>query len=122
MDGFAFVHAEQREGFIVVPVRVPTRDEQCTWSNSNSVITNFCDPFEAARLAVDRFGAELVGATETATGKPAANFAIANAQGSLGYSTTMAGPHSDLDEDGLAIDAVKAVRIFATASRFETQS
>ena len=92
MDGFAFVHAEQREGFIVVTVRVPTRDEQCTWSNSNSIITIFRSPFEAARLAVNRFSAELVGATETAIGKPAANFAIANAQGSLGYATTMAGP------------------------------
>jgi hypothetical protein len=66
MDGFAFVPAEQREGFIVVTAGVPARDEQCTWSNSNSLITISYGPFEAARLAVDRFGAELVGATETA--------------------------------------------------------
>ena len=101
---------------------MPTRDEHCTWSNSNSIITIFCGLFEATRLAVDRFGTELVGATETAIGKLAANFSIAKAQPTLACATTIAGLRPDLDEDVLANDAVEAVRISAPALRLETRS
>lgn len=74
-------------------------------------------PSEAARLTVDRFGSELIGATDTVIGELAANFATADSQGSLAYAITMTGLHPDLDEDVLANDAVEAVRIFVTGLR-----
>ncbi len=72
-------------------------------------------PSEAARLTVDRFGKDLVAATETAIGELSANFADEIAQGSVAYATTMAGLHPDLDIDVLANDAVAAVAIFVAA-------
>ena len=74
-------------------------------------------PSEAARLTVDRFGKELVAATETAIGELSANFADEAAQCSRAYATTMAGLHPDLDFDVLANDAVAAVSIFVAALR-----
>ena len=74
-------------------------------------------PFEAARLTVDRFGKDLVAATETAIGELSANFVDAAAQGSVAYATTMMDLHPDLDFDVLANDAAAAVAIFVAALR-----
>lgn len=74
-------------------------------------------PSQAARLTINRFGTELVGATETAIDELAENFANADSQGSLAYARTMNGLHPDLDEDVLANDAVEAVRIFIAELR-----
>ncbi len=78
-------------------------------------------PSEAAQLTFNRFGSELVGATDTVIGELAANFATADSQGSLAYAITMTSLHPDLDEDVLANDAVEAVRIFVTALRSRTR-
>jgi hypothetical protein len=72
-------------------------------------------PSEASRLTVDRFGKDLVAATETAIEELSANFADEAAQGSVAYATTMMGLHPDLDFDVLANDAVAAVAIFVAA-------
>jgi hypothetical protein len=77
-------------------------------------------PMEAARLTVERFGTELVGATETATEELATNFADSHSQGSIAYARTMAGLHPELDEDVLANNAMEAVRVFVTALRSGT--
>jgi len=74
-------------------------------------------PSEAARLTLERFGPDLIGATETAIDELVAHFATANSQGSLAYSTTMRNLYPELDEDVLANDAVEAVRIFVTELR-----
>jgi len=74
-------------------------------------------PSEASRLTVDRFGKDLVAATDTAIGELSANFADEAAQGSVAYATTMMGLHPDLDFDVLANDAVVAVAIFVSALR-----
>ena len=74
-------------------------------------------PSEASQRVIDRFGQDLVGATDTAIGELVANFADANAQGSKAYATTMFGLYPDLDVDVLANDAVEAVDTFVTALR-----
>jgi hypothetical protein len=66
-------------------------------------------PAVAARRVVDRFGAELVGSTDTSLSELAANFADVDAQGSIAYAATMLGMHPELDFDVLANDAVSAV-------------
>jgi Nucleotidyl transferase AbiEii toxin, Type IV TA system len=71
-------------------------------------------PIAAARRVRDRFGAALVGSTETALGELAANFVDATAQGSDAYATIMSGLHTELDSDVLANDAVSAVIAFVT--------
>src|SRR5665213_250163 len=79
-------------------------------------------PSEAARLTVDRFGNDLVAATETALGELSSNFADEAAQGSVAYATIMMGLHPDLDFDVLANDAVVAVAIFVAALRSRGRS
>ncbi len=74
-------------------------------------------PSEAARLTVDRFGKDLVAATDTAIGELSANFADEAAQGSVAYAATMINLHPDLDIDVLANDAVAAVAIFVDTLR-----
>jgi hypothetical protein len=74
-------------------------------------------PSQAARLTVDRFGKDLVGATDTAIGELSANFVDDTAQGSVAYATTMVNSHPELDIDVLANDAVAAVAIFADTLR-----
>ena len=71
------------------------------------------DPHASSRrVTVDRFGKDLVTATETAIGEPLANFADEAAQGSAAYAATMVNLHPDGDIDALANDAVAAVPIF----------
>ena len=74
-------------------------------------------PSEAAQLTLDRFGNDLVAATETAIGELSANFADGAAQGSVAYAATMVNLYPDLDIDVLANDAVAAVAIFVAALR-----
>ena len=76
-------------------------------------------PLEAARLTVDRFGRDLVAATQTALGELSSNFADEAAQGSVAYATTMVGLHPELDFDVLLNDAVVAVAIFVDALRLD---
>lgn len=72
-------------------------------------------PEAAASRVRERFGDALVGSTATALGELAANFADETAQGSLAYSDTMSGLHTDLDYDVLANNAVAAVAAFIAA-------
>jgi hypothetical protein len=76
-------------------------------------------PIAAAQRVRDRFGAALVGLTETALGELAANFTNVDAQGSVAYATTMVGLHPALDYDVLANDAVAAVANFIAALGIE---
>jgi hypothetical protein len=69
-------------------------------------------PGAAAARTRDRFGDMLVGGTETALSEVVANFADADAQGSVAYATTMIAVNPDLDFDILANDAVAAVAEF----------
>ena len=72
-------------------------------------------PAAAAARVQNRFGSMLVGAAETALSELAANFADADAQGSVAYATTMVAMHPDFDLDVLANDAVAAVAEFGKA-------
>ncbi len=69
-------------------------------------------PGAAADRVIDRFGAMIVGSTETALAELSANFTDADSQGSIAYATTMSGMHADLDFNVLANDAVAAVAVF----------
>ena len=71
-------------------------------------------PAAAAALVRERFGAEIVGSTETALSELAANFADADAKGSQAFASTMSGMHPELDADVLANDAVAAVATFVS--------
>jgi len=74
-------------------------------------------PDAGARRVVERFGDALGGSTSTALEELAANFTDPASQGSVAYTDTMFGLHSDLDRDVLANDAVAAVSTFIDALR-----
>jgi hypothetical protein len=76
-------------------------------------------PAAAAQRVRDRFGAALVGPTESALVELAGNFTNVQAQGSIAYAATMLGLHPDLDHDVLANDAVAAVADFIAALGIE---
>lgn len=69
-------------------------------------------PTAAAAQVQEAFAADLVGQTATALTELAANFADADAQGSMAYAMTMQGLHPDLDADVLANDAVAGITAF----------
>jgi hypothetical protein len=69
-------------------------------------------PEEAARVVLEQFGDELVGAPRTALDDLAANFAERQSQGPDSYAAQMLADHPDLDRTETATDSIVAVTAF----------